>query len=101
MKTSSNSGPWRQIRYVVLGAGLILLVPLLAMQLTDQVAWNWFDCTLMGALLICTGLTYVLAAQVVGTRQYQIILGCVLAGVLLLVWAELAVGVFGSLFAGS
>ncbi len=91
----------RQTSYVVLGAALILLLPLAAMQFGEEVKWNWFDFALIGALLVGTGVTYLLAARLVGTTRYRLVLGIGLAAVLLLVWAELAVGVFGSPFAGS
>ena len=36
--------------------GLLLSIPLIAMQLTDEVNWSFFDFIIMGTLLTSTGL---------------------------------------------
>lgn len=38
--------------------GLLLLIPLIAMQFTNEVAWSLSDFTLMGTLIFGTGFTY-------------------------------------------
>ena len=100
--TKSNGRPLaRDIGMVLLGTALILLVPLVAMQLTTQVNWSLFDFVLMGALIATTGLMFVLVSRNVPNSAYRMLAGLALALALLLIWAELAVGVFGSPFAGS
>ena len=42
-----------RILYIV---GTILLIPLIAMQLTNEVNWSLFDFIIMGAMLTITGL---------------------------------------------
>ncbi len=86
---------------IVLGTALILLVPLLAMQVTDEVNWDVADFVVIGTLLLGTGLAYELAARRVSNPKHRVVIGVVLAAVVLLVWAELAVGVFGTPFSGS
>lgn len=86
-------------RYVI-GTVLILLVPLVAMLFTDEVQWDAFDFVVMGALLLGTGLVYELVTSRMNVR-YRSVIAVVLVAALLLVWAELAVGVFGSPIAGS
>ncbi len=86
---------------IVLGTALILLVPLLAMQVTDEVDWDVADFAVIGTLLLGTGLVYELAARRVSNPKHRVVIGVVLAAFVLLVWAELAVGVFGTPFAGS
>lgn len=49
--------------WIALATGLILLVPFLAMQFTDEVAWTLSDFVIAGTLLFGTGLTYVLVAR--------------------------------------
>jgi hypothetical protein len=85
---------------LVLATGIILLIPLLAMQFTDEVDWGLFDFIIIGTLLMTAGLTYEFLSKKVKTTQHRIILAIVLAIALLLVWAELAVGIFGTPFAG-
>lgn len=91
----------RQLLTVVLGAAAILMVPLVAMQFTSEVNWDLFDFAIMGVLLVGIGATYVLCARMVQKTEHKVALGVGFAFLLLLIWAELAVGVFGSPFAGS
>ena len=80
---------------VVLGAALILSLPLLAMQITDEVAWTPADFAVAGVLLIGTGLMRHAVARKRGNTPYRVAVGVALAAALLLVWAILAVGVIG------
>lgn len=90
-------------KLIVLAAGvvLILLVPLASMEFTDEVAWTLIDFVTAGALLFGAGLTYVLLTRKEGAAARRVTVGVAIAAVLLLVWAELAVGVFGTPWAGS
>jgi hypothetical protein len=90
----------KNIIRIVLGAGLILLIPLVAMQFSDDVDWGLFDFVIIGTLLISTGLLYELLKTKVNAK-YRIVVAGVLVIVMLLIWAELAVGLFGTPFAGS
>ena len=83
------------------GAIGILLLPLVAMQFTHDVNWTLFDFLVAGALLLGACLTFELLARRVATRTHRVIVGIAITVVLLLVWAELAVGVFGTPWAGS
>jgi hypothetical protein len=78
--------------WIALATGLILLVPLLAMQFTDEVVWTLLDFATVGALLFCAGLVFVLAAR--KTHKYRAIIALVVAVAVLYIWAELAVGIF-------
>ena len=42
-----------RIFYIV---GLLLLIPLIAMQLTNEVNWSFFDFIIMGGMLTIAGL---------------------------------------------
>ena len=88
-----NKPVTKSIAIVLLATVLILLVPLLAMQFTDEMNWDLADFALAGALLIGTGLVYVMAAKMVSKPGYRTIIGVVLAVALFLVWLELAVGI--------
>ena len=80
---------------IVLAAASILLAPLVAMQITDEVVWGPADFALAGALLVATGLSYEVAARRAGDIAYRVAVGVALAAALLLVWAGLAVGIVG------
>ena len=86
---------------IVLGVVLILLIPLIAMQFTNEVDWKLFDFVIMGVLLLGTGLLCEFVMRKVRNKDYQIGLLAVILVALFLIWAELAVGVFGTPFAGS
>ena len=79
---------------IVLGTAAILLVPLIAMQFTDEVKWDLVDFVVMGALLLAVGFTYKLIATKLQAPVQRFTLVAVLLLVFLLVWADLAVGIF-------
>ena len=82
--------------WVALITGLLLLIPLIAMQFTAEVNWNIMDFIIMGLLLFCMGSLFVIVSR--RTQQnYRLAIGTLFVSVLLYIWAELAVGVFTSL----
>jgi heme/copper-type cytochrome/quinol oxidase subunit 3 len=110
METEKNN--LKSLTRVALMTGLILLVPYFAMlfnwQMPDPgsaqpggVNWTLGDFVVMGVLLMSTGLVYEFGVKRVsrGTRRTAVIIALVFA--FLLIWAELAVGLFGSPFAGN
>ncbi|MBX2926850.1 MAG: hypothetical protein KF852_03345 [Saprospiraceae bacterium] len=86
---------------IVFTVALLLLVPLIAMQFTDEVKWTSFDFAVAGSLLLGAGLLCELTLRVVKKTEYRLALCAVILVALLVVWAELAVGIFGTRFAGS
>lgn len=79
----------------------LLLIPFLAMQFTDEVNWSLFDFAVMGILLLSTGILLDLVLRKVKTIKNRLLVGFVVLLAFFLIWAELAVGIFGSPFAGS
>ena len=75
---------------------LILLLPLLAMQFTEKVAWDPADFAIFGTMLVGACGTYELAARVTGNNAYRAAVGVALAAAFILVWMTLAVGIIGS-----
>ena len=80
---------------------VILSIPFVAMQFTTEVDLKSFDFILMGILLLGTGLLCELVLRKIRKLKHRVLLCGLLVLALFLVWAELAVGVFGSPFAGS
>lgn len=91
----------KRIAIVLLVTAAILLLPFLAMQFGTEVSWSTFDFVVAGVLLAGTGLAYVLSTMKMRSSRSRLAIGAVLAVALLLVWAELAVGIIGTPFAGS
>lgn len=86
---------------IVLAVALLLLIPLIAMQFTDEVTWTLFDFVVAGVLLLGTALMCEFIMRKIKNKDYQIgIIACTLVA-LFLIWAELAVGIFGTPFAGN
>jgi hypothetical protein len=81
---------------IVLAAAFILLLPLLAMQMTDEVVWDLADFAVAGALLVGTGLMYELAVRKPGNTAYRAAVGVALAAAFILIWMNLAVGIIGA-----
>jgi hypothetical protein len=86
---------------IVLTVVLLLLIPLIAMQFTNEVNWELSDFVVMGVLLLGTGLLCELVLRKVKKTEHRVLICGALLIALFLIWAELAVGIFGTPFAGS
>ncbi|MBO9675801.1 MAG: hypothetical protein J7577_20310 [Sphingobacteriaceae bacterium] len=100
IRETLNSGKFRIIAILVLTTG-ILAIPLIAMQFTNEVKWTLTDFLTAGTLLLSTGLAVELVIRNLKTGTLRTIILLVILLVLFLIWAELAVGIFGTPFAGS
>lgn len=76
-------------------AAFLLLLPLCAMQVTDEVDWGVADFVVFAAMLIGAGGAYELAARRAGNTAYRAGVGIALAAAFFLVWLNLAVGLVG------
>ncbi|MCK9425913.1 MAG: hypothetical protein M0Q21_07750 [Ignavibacteriaceae bacterium] len=85
---------------IVLTVVLLLLIPLIAMQFTDEVNWTVLDFVVAAILLLGTGLMCELVIRKINNIKYRIAICVILLAALLLIWAELAVGIFGTPFSG-
>jgi hypothetical protein len=84
---------WRIAIWAVIAA--LILLPLLAMQFTDEMAWGAADFVMAGALLFGAGLTYELMARTRANIVYRAAVGVALGAALILVWLSLGVGIIG------
>ncbi len=73
----------------------------MAMQFTKEVNWTISDFLVMGILLFTTVFTIDFVLKKLKTLKSRLILIVGIVVLLALVWAELAVGIFGSPLAGS
>lgn len=90
----------KRLLIIVFSSIIILLIPLIAMQFTDEVNWNLSDFVVAGALLLGTGLMCEIVIRKVKNIRYRIAVCVALLAILLLIWAELAVGIFGTPLSG-
>jgi hypothetical protein len=89
-----RSSRWRIAAWTI--ARIILLLPLVAMQFTDEVNWDVADFAFAAVLLGGVGLAYELAVRKSSDTTYRVAIGVALAAVFLLVWVNAAVGIIGS-----
>ena len=91
----------KRLIIILMAIAIILLIPLIAMQFTNEVNWTSSDFIMMGVLLSGTGLLSEFVMRKVKSIDNRIlIIGAILL-VFILIWAELAVGIFGTPIAGS
>jgi len=91
----------KRLNVILLAVPLLLMIPLLAMLFTNEVNWTITDFIAAGMLLLAAGMTFELIMRKVKTTRVRIVLCVVLFAAFFLVWAELAVGLFGTPFGGS
>ncbi|MBL7012954.1 MAG: hypothetical protein ISR83_00910 [Candidatus Marinimicrobia bacterium] len=82
--------------WVALISGVLLLIPLIAMQFTHEVNWDYIDFIIMGLMLFTAGSLIVLVYRnISGSRRiYMMIL---IIAIFITIWIELAVGIFSRL----
>ena len=86
---------------IALTTVLILLIPLIAMQFTNEVNWSMFDFMVAGILLLVAGLMLAFVIRKVKKIKYRIAICLAILTIFLLIWAELAVGLFNSPLSGN
>jgi hypothetical protein len=74
---------------------IILLIPLVAMQFSDEWDWNLFDFVFAGTVLFGAALLYEFIASKGGTIAYRAACGVAIVTAVLLVWVNAAVGIIG------
>ncbi|NBW28725.1 MAG: hypothetical protein EBR38_09195 [Flavobacteriaceae bacterium] len=80
---------------------LLLLLPMLGMFISNEINWSVFDFIIMGILILSMsfGIKQVLRTTR-NIKNRSLIIGIILI-IFIIVWIELAVGIFESPFAGS
>jgi len=85
---------WRIVGWGL--AVLFLLLPLIAMQFTDEVNWDESDFAVAAALIGGAGITFELVVRMTGNVAYRAAVGTALATALILIWMNLTVGIIGT-----
>jgi uncharacterized membrane protein AbrB (regulator of aidB expression) len=80
---------------------LLLVIPLIGMCITEEINWSPFDFIIMGVLILSVSIGINFTLNKTKNLKNRIIYIGILGLLFLLVWAELAVGIFGSPFAGN
>ena len=80
---------------------MLLLIPFIGMQYSNEVNWSLNDFIIMGVILLSFGIIINKIIYHVGAFKKRVILISTLIILFFLLWGELAVGLFNSPFAGS
>lgn len=80
---------------------LLLLLPLVGTLVSNEVNWSFFDFIVMGMLILLVSFGIKQIIKRTNSMHYRILLIGSILLIFLLVWAELAVGIFGTPFAGN
>ncbi len=91
----------KRLKIIGLITGSILCIPLIAMQFTNEVNWKLMDFVVAAFLIFSTGTIFDLILRKVKKPSLRIVLSLGIFVILLLIWAELAVGIFGTPLSGS
>jgi hypothetical protein len=88
-------------KWVVFSPLLLLLLPLIGMFFSNEINWSFFDFIIMGILILSLSFSIKQVLKTTKNINYRILIITVILILFLLIWAELAVGVFDTPFAGS
>ncbi len=84
----------KRLIIILLAVAILLLIPLIAMQFTNEVNWTLSDFIAAAVLLLSAGLVAEFVMRKVKNNSLRIAICVALLIMLLLVWIELAVGIF-------
>jgi hypothetical protein len=91
----------KRLIIILITAAILLSIPFVVMQFTNELDWKIHDFIIMGILLFGTVFFCELVMRRVKNIKYRIIFCGAVLFTFFIIWAELAVGVFGTPFAGS
>ena len=71
----------KRLKYILFIVAFLLLIPLVAMQFTNEVNWTLFDFAVAGVLLLGTGIIFDLVIRKIKNMKYRtfILLGILMA----------------------
>ncbi len=88
-------------KWVVFLPLLLLLIPLIGTLVSNEVNWSFFDFIIMGILILSMSFGIQQVLKTTNNRMYRILIIGVILFLFLLVWAQLAVGIFDTPIAGN
>lgn len=91
----------KRYKLILIITTTLLLIPLIAMQFTDEVNWAFSDFVIATILLLSTGFSIDFVLKRVKKSSHKLLISLAILALLFLVWAELAVGIFGTPFSGN
>lgn len=101
MRKKNKSTQNRRLYILLLLATSLLLIPFVGMQFSNDVHWTTFDFVVAAVVLYSFSFAVEITLRKIKTKKQRILGITILLLLLLLLWVELAVGLFGSPFAGN
>lgn len=94
---------FRNIRLIAIFAvvPILLLIPYAAGKVTDEMKWSGIDFVVAGVLLAATGIVIEFVLRMVKKTSHRVAICAGILFLLVVVWIEIAVGLFGTPLAGS
>jgi hypothetical protein len=80
---------------------LLLLFPLVGTLVSNEVNWSFFDFIVMGILILSMSFGIKQVVMTTKNANYRVLIIGMILLVFILIWVELAVGIFDTPFAGS
>ena len=100
-KIFNTQNKMKRIVILLAVVAAVLLVPLVAMQFSDEVRWTLSDFAVAGLLLLATGGSIEIVLRKLKNVGYRKIAIALILLAFVLIWIELAVGIFGTPVSGS
>jgi len=100
-KTTNMKVQTMRLAGLLAAAAVLLSIPFFAMMFTSEVKWSAFDFLIAAVLLFGTAFILEFLFRRIKTFKYRMLFAAIVLLILFLIWAELAVGIFGTPFAGS
>lgn len=83
----------KRLTLILISVAVLLLIPFIAMQFTNEVNWTLSDFIIMGFLLLTAGLSCEIVLRKVSKPELRIAICIVIIALFLVIWAQLAVGI--------
>lgn len=84
----------QRLIFIELGVLSLLIIPFLAMFLTDEVNWTSSDFLIASVILLILGLLIEIVLRNVAANKNRVFIITAIIIVFMLIWAQLAVGLF-------
>ena len=91
----------KRLTYFMLAGLGLLLIPFVAMFFTNEVQWGPMDFIVAAILIFSAVFGFEMVLRKVKATQTRLLLCGAVLVVIVLIWAELAVGLFGTPWAGN
>ncbi|NMR35824.1 hypothetical protein HIO71_16720 [Chryseobacterium aquaticum] len=87
--------------FIYTAPAVLLCIPLIGNFTSKEFDWSVSDFGIAAVLLFGTAFLIDLIQRIIKDRTYKILTSIAIVVLLMLTWAELAVGIFGTPFAGN